>query len=93
MSISSAMALRGNGAARTGNARWRRLTEVRTRSAKSVFHFDVQDQWRNPPMPGFPGCTSFASDSASAPISGHSMAGTSGEALSGSGGLSVAMEP
>jgi hypothetical protein len=32
--------LRGNGAARTGNPRWRRLTEARTR-AKSVFHFDV----------------------------------------------------
>ncbi len=30
----------GNGAARTGNSRWRRLTEERTR-AKSVFHFDV----------------------------------------------------
>ena len=28
-------------AARTGNARWRRLTEVRAGSAKSVFHFDV----------------------------------------------------
>jgi hypothetical protein len=34
--------LRGNGAARTGNARWRRLTEERAGSAKSVFHFDVQ---------------------------------------------------
>lgn len=34
--------LRGNGAARTGNPRWRRLTELRTRTAKSVFHFDVQ---------------------------------------------------
>ena len=32
---------RGRGAARTGNARWRRLTEVRAGSAKSVFHFDV----------------------------------------------------
>jgi len=32
----------GNGAARTGNARWRRLTEERTGTAKSVFHFDVQ---------------------------------------------------
>ena len=32
----------GNGAARTGNSRWRRMTEVRARSAKSVFHFDVQ---------------------------------------------------
>jgi hypothetical protein len=31
----------GNGAARTGLARWRRLTELRCR-AKSVFHFDVQ---------------------------------------------------
>jgi hypothetical protein len=25
-----------------GNARWRRLTEERAGSAKSVFHFDVQ---------------------------------------------------
>jgi hypothetical protein len=32
----------GNGAARMGNARWRRLTEVRAGGAKSVFHFDVQ---------------------------------------------------
>jgi hypothetical protein len=32
----------GNGAARTGNARWRRMTEQRAGSAKSVFHFDVQ---------------------------------------------------
>ncbi|MBZ5698797.1 MAG: hypothetical protein LAN18_09645 [Acidobacteriia bacterium] len=31
----------GKGAARSGNPRWRRLTEVRVR-AKSVFHFDVQ---------------------------------------------------
>lgn len=31
----------GNGSARSGNSRWRRLTEVRVR-AKSVFHFDVQ---------------------------------------------------
>ena len=32
----------GNGAARTGNSRWRRLTEERAGGAKSVFHFDVQ---------------------------------------------------
>jgi hypothetical protein len=32
----------GNGSARTGNSRWRRLTEERSGSAKSVFHFDVQ---------------------------------------------------
>jgi len=30
----------GDGAARTGDPRWRRVTEARTR-AKSVFHFDV----------------------------------------------------
>ena len=32
----------GNGAARTGKTRWRRLTELRAGGAKSVFHFDVQ---------------------------------------------------
>jgi uncharacterized protein with HEPN domain len=31
----------GHGAMRSGNSRWRRVTEMRTRSAKSVFHFDV----------------------------------------------------
>ena len=32
----------GDCAARSGNSRWRRLTELRARSAKSVFQFDVQ---------------------------------------------------
>ncbi len=32
----------GNGAARKGNARWRRLTEERAGGVKSVFHFDAQ---------------------------------------------------
>ncbi|MBF6568248.1 MAG: hypothetical protein IVW54_05150 [Candidatus Binataceae bacterium] len=32
----------GNGAARSGDRRWRRLTEIRAGAAKSVFHFDVQ---------------------------------------------------
>jgi hypothetical protein len=31
----------GNGAARRGQSRWRRLAEVRAGGAKSVFHFDV----------------------------------------------------
>ena len=31
----------GNGAARTGSPRWRRLVEERAGGAKSVFHFDV----------------------------------------------------
>lgn len=33
--------LRGNGADRTGDPRWQRLTEERAKTAKSVFHFDV----------------------------------------------------
>jgi hypothetical protein len=32
----------GNAAARSGNPRWRRVTELRARTAKSVFHFDIQ---------------------------------------------------
>jgi hypothetical protein len=32
----------GNGKARSGNSRWRRIAELRTRTAKSVFQFDVQ---------------------------------------------------
>jgi hypothetical protein len=32
----------GDGAARSGDPRWRRLTEIRSGGAKSVFHFDVQ---------------------------------------------------
>jgi hypothetical protein len=32
----------GNAAARSGNPKWRRITEIRARGAKSVFHFDVQ---------------------------------------------------
>ena len=34
--------IRGDGAARTGSSRWRRLTEERAGGAKSVFQFDVQ---------------------------------------------------
>jgi hypothetical protein len=33
--------VRGNGAARAGDRRWRRLTETRAGRAKSVFHFDA----------------------------------------------------
>jgi hypothetical protein len=32
----------GKGAARSGDSRWRRLTELRARTAKSVFQFDMQ---------------------------------------------------
>ena len=43
-----------NGAARTGNARWRRLTEERAGGAKSVFHFDVQGQVAKSTHAGIP---------------------------------------
>lgn len=44
----------GNSAARTGNARWRRLTEERAGGAKSVFHFDVQGQVAKSTHAGIP---------------------------------------
>ncbi len=44
----------GNGAARMGNARWRRLTEIRAGAAKSVFHFDVQGQVAHSTHSGLP---------------------------------------
>ena len=39
---------------RTGNSRWRRLTEERSGRAKSVFHFDVQGSVAKPPDEGIP---------------------------------------
>ena len=44
----------GNGAARAGNLRWRRLTEERAGGAKSVFHFDVQGQVAKSTHAGIP---------------------------------------
>jgi hypothetical protein len=44
----------GDGAARSGNPRWRRLTERRARGAKSVFHFDVQGQVAKSTHAGLP---------------------------------------
>jgi len=46
--------LAGNGAARSGSARWKRLTEERAGSAKSVFHFDVQGQVAKSTHAGIP---------------------------------------
>ena len=43
----------GNGAARSGNSHWRRITEQRVR-AKSVFHFDVQGQVAKSTHAGIP---------------------------------------
>ena len=44
----------GDGAARTGDRRWRRLTEERAGTAKSVFHFDVQGQVAKSTHAGIP---------------------------------------
>ena len=44
----------GLAAERTGNPRWRRLTEIRARAAKSVFHFDVQGQVAKSTHAGLP---------------------------------------
>lgn len=46
--------LKGNGGASMGNPRWRRLTEERAGSAKSVFHFDVQDSVAKSTHAGIP---------------------------------------
>lgn len=43
----------GHASARTGEARWRRLTEIRA-GAKSVFHFDVQGQVAKSTHAGLP---------------------------------------
>ena len=44
----------GNGKARRGDTRWRRLTEKRAGSAKSVFHFDVPGQVAKSTHAGLP---------------------------------------
>ena len=44
----------GNGAARSGNPRWRRVTELRALTAKSVFQFDVQGQVAKSTHAGIP---------------------------------------
>lgn len=46
--------LHGNGAARAGSSRWRRLTEARSGAAKSVFHFDVPGQVAKSTHAGLP---------------------------------------
>jgi hypothetical protein len=44
----------GRSAERTGDTRWRRLTEERAGAAKSVFHFDVQGQVAKSTHAGLP---------------------------------------
>ena len=75
MSISSATERSATAPARMGNARWRRLTEERAGSAKSVFHFDVQGSVAKSTHSGFPGCASSVNGSGRASISGRLTAG------------------
>jgi hypothetical protein len=65
----------GNGSARGGNPRWRRLTEERSPGAKSVFHFDVQGSVAKSTHAGFPGFALSGRRWQSASTSGLSMAG------------------
>jgi len=51
--------IHGNGAARTGNSRWRRVTEVRASGASRFFTSTYRGRWRNPPILGCPGYTTF----------------------------------
>jgi len=44
----------GNGSLRLGSSRWRRLTERRAGTAKSVFHFDVQGSVAKSTFSGLP---------------------------------------
>lgn len=44
----------GRGDERTGSPKWRRVTEIRARTAKSVFHFDVQGQVAKSTHAGLP---------------------------------------
>ena len=66
----------GDGAARVGGARRRRLTENRPAARNRSSTLTSRDRWRNPPMPAFPGYASSASASETACISGRSTAGT-----------------
>jgi len=44
----------GNAAARSGNPRWRRVTELRARTATSAFHFNVQGSVAKSTRAGIP---------------------------------------
>lgn len=65
----------GNGAARSGNPRWRRVTELRARTAKSVFHFDVQGSVAKSTLAGIPWLGTSGSTPKITCISGRSTVG------------------
>jgi hypothetical protein len=67
----------GNGAARSGNTRWRRITELRARTAKSVFQFDVQGSVAKSTHGVSRGCATFANTCETASTFGRSTAGAS----------------
>ena len=67
----------GKGAARTGNTRWRRLTENGRVAPNRCFISTCRARWRNPRTLEFLGCSSFAFVVVIACISGHLTDGTS----------------
>ncbi len=52
----------GNGAARTGNARWQRLTDQRTAGRNRSFISTFKDRWLSRHTLAFRGCALSASD-------------------------------
>lgn len=67
--------VRGDGEARSGSSRWRRLTEERAGSAKSVFHFDVPGTVAKSTHAGLLGCATCARNWTTVSTSGPLMAG------------------
>jgi len=65
----------GNGAARSGDAKWRRVTKVRAGATKSVFHFDVQDSVAKSTHAGLPWRGTSANDCPAESTSSPSTAG------------------
>ena len=77
-----------------GNARWRRLTEERAGSAKSVFHFDVQGSVAKSTHAGIPWLRFIRQRlGAARTFLAVRRLGHSGRALGRRRGLSGAVEP
>ena len=84
----------GNGAARSGNPRWIRLTERRARTAKSVFRFDVQGSVAKSTHSGLPWLLFIRRRAGGAsPLLAVRWMGGSGQIFSRGGDLSTIVEP
>jgi hypothetical protein len=84
----------GNAAARSGDPRWRRLTEVRAGAAKSVFRFDVNGSVAKSTHAGLPWLLFFAAvGETPSPLLAVRRLAHSGGTLGGDRGISIAVEP